>query len=309
MAKKRQGAQRIVIDTDPGVDDAVAILLAFASPELEVLGLTAVAGNVPLDLTQANARALCDLAGRPDAKVFAGCPRPLLRPLVRSRVHGATGLGGAKLPKPKTPLQPRHAVEWLVETVMEAPAGTIALATLGPLTNVATAIAQEPRIAKRLQGIVAMGGASLGNITPAAEFNIFFDPHAAAAVVDSGARIALVPLELTRQALVTKERLARLRALGTPAARAVSTMLAGYTDVEEEGLPLHDPCVIAYLIDPAMFEGTLINVAVETVSELTMGMTLMDWRGVSRRKPNCTVLTRLDAGRFFELLFSRLARL
>jgi len=306
----KAAARPVIIDTDPGVDDAIAILLAFASPELEVLGLTAVAGNVPLALTEVNARRLCELAGRKNAKVFAGCARPRFRPLTCGSMHGATGLGGVDLPAPRMALQPRHAVDWIVDTVMAAPEGALTLCALGPLTNVATAFEREPRVARRLERVVVMGGGTRGNITPAAEFNMFVDPDAAAAVFESGAVLTLVPLDVTRQALMTEARLVALRALGTPVAHAAAAMIEGYGDVEGPGgKPLHDACVIAWLVDPGLFEGAFVHVAVETRSELTLGMTAIDWQGVTGRPPNCTVLTRIDAPRFFDLLLARLARL
>ena len=172
----------IIIDTDPGQDDAVAILLALASAEFEVLGITAVAGNVPLALTEVNARKICELAGRPDIKVYSGAIRPLVRNLVTAEeVHGKTGLDGPVLAEPTMPLQRQYAVDYLVETFMSHPAGTITLCMLGPMTNVALALVREPRIASRIKQIVAMGGGYFeqGNVTPSAEFNIYVDPHAA----------------------------------------------------------------------------------------------------------------------------------
>ena len=169
-------AQKIIIDTDPGQDDAVAILLALASPdEIEVLGITAVAGNVPLSLTEKNARIICELAGQPNVGVYAGCDRPLERKLVTAEhVHGKTGLDGPELPEPKITLKEKHGVDFIIDTIMDEPANTVSLCSLGPLTNVASAILKEPRITKRIKQIVLMGGAyfEVGNITPAAEFNI-----------------------------------------------------------------------------------------------------------------------------------------
>ena len=181
--------RKIIIDTDPGQDDAVAILLALASPELEVLGITAVAGNVPLALTQKNARKICELAGKPETKVFAGAVHPLVRQLVTAEyVHGSTGLDGPDLPEPTMPLQDKHAVDFIVETLMSEPPGSVTLCPLGPLTNIALAITMEPRIVPRIAGIVLMGGGFFegGNTTPAAEFNIYVDPHAADVVFRSG---------------------------------------------------------------------------------------------------------------------------
>lgn len=310
-------ARKIVIDTDPGQDDAVAILLALGSPELRVLGITAVAGNVPLPLTARNARIVCELAGRPDIPVFAGCDRPLKRPLVTAEhVHGKTGLDGPDLAEPTMPLRDAHAVDFLIDTLRAEPPGSVTLCPLGPLTNIAAALARAPGIAPRIAEIVLMGGAyfEVGNITPAAEFNIYVDPEAAAAVFASGVPITVMPLDVTHKALVTKPRNDVFRALGTPVGRAV----AAFTDFFErfdkakygsEGAPLHDPCVTAYLLRPDLFSGRHINVEIETGSELTRGMTVADWWRVTDRAPNATFVGDVDADGFFALLTERLARL
>jgi purine nucleosidase len=308
----------IIIDTDPGQDDAVAILLAFAaSEELELVGITTVAGNVPLPLTAANARKVCELAGRSDMRVFAGCDRPLLRPLhTATEVHGATGLDGPELPEPTMPLQARHAVDFLVETLMQGPAEGFTLCPIGPLTNIAMALLREPRIRTRIREIVLMGGAYFegGNSTPVAEFNIFVDPHAADIVLRSGVNITILPLDATHQALTTAARLSRIRALGTPVAAAVVAMLEFYERYDEakygtDGGPLHDPCVIAFLLRPDLFRGRSVNVVVETTSELTMGQTVVDWWRVTGRPANATMINEVDSDGFFDLLIERLGRL
>ena len=310
--------RRIIIDTDPGQDDAVAILLALASPEeIEVLGITAVAGNVPLMLTARNARIVCELAGRPDIRVFAGCDRPLARPLVTAEhVHGRTGLDGPELPEPRMALEEAHAVDFIVETLRREPPGTVTLCPLGPLTNIATAFRRAPDIAERVQEIVLMGGAyfEVGNITPTAEFNIYVDPEAADIVFGSGAPITVVPLDVTHKALVTPARNAAFRALGTPVGLAVAQMTEFFERFDKEkydaeGAPLHDPCVIARLIRPALFSGRHVNVEIETTSELTLGMTVADWWGVTDRAPNATFLGEVDAEGVFTLLTERLGRL
>ncbi|MBK5924243.1 nucleoside hydrolase [Rhodovulum sulfidophilum] len=310
--------RKIIIDTDPGQDDAVAILLALASPdEIEVLGLTAVAGNVPLALTQKNARMVCELAGRRDIRIFAGCDRPLAGQLVTAEhVHGRTGLDGPTLPEPTMPLQEAHAVAFLIETLRAAPEGEITLCPLGPLTNIATALREAPEIAPRIREIVLMGGAyfEVGNITPAAEFNIFVDPEAAAIVFGSGIPITVMPLDVTHKALVTAPRNAAFRALGTPVGRAVAAMTDFFERYDREkygseGAPLHDPCVTAYLIRPELFRGRHVNVEIETEGRFTRGMTVADWWGVSGRAPNATFMGDLDADGFFGLLTDRLGRL
>ena len=307
----------IIIDTDPGQDDAVAILLALASPELNVLGITAVAGNVPLALTQKNARIVCELAGKPDTLVFAGCDAPLTRKLVTAEhVHGKTGLDGPQLDDPTMPLQDQHAVDWIIDTCRAADKGSITLCPLGPLTNIATALTRAPDIKPAIAEIVLMGGAyfEVGNIPPAAEFNIYVDPEAADIVFTSGLPLTVMPLDMTHKALTTKPRIAAFRQMGT----RVGDMTAAWTDFFErfdmekygsEGAPLHDPTVIAYLINPDLFSGRHINVEIETTSDLTLGMTVADWWGVTDRAPNCTFMGDLDADGFYHLLATRLARL
>jgi purine nucleosidase len=309
--------QKIIIDTDPGQDDAVAILLALASPELEVLGITAVAGNVPLALTQKNARMVCELAGRPDMRVFAGADRPLLRNLVTAEhVHGDTGLNGTELPVPAMPLQPQHAVDFLIDELKHQPTGSVTLCTLGALTNLALALQRAPEIAPRIQQIVMMGGgfSEGGNITPVAEFNIFVDPHAAAIVFGSGIPLVVMPLDVTHQVLTTRKRLDTIAAIGTPVARATVGMLNFFERFDEQkygsdGGPLHDPCVIAYLLRPNLFQGRMCNVEIETQSELTMGMTVVDWWGVTGRPANALFMRTVDADGFFSLLTQRLQTL
>ncbi len=311
-------ARRIIIDTDPGQDDAVAILLALASPEaLEVLGITCVAGNVPLALTSKNARKVCELAGRVDVPVFAGCDAPLARPLVTAEhVHGKTGLDGVELPAPAMPLQPAHAVDFIIETLRREPPGTVTLCPLGPLTNIATAFRRAPDIAGRVAEIVLMGGAyfEVGNITPAAEFNIYVDPEAADIVFRSGATIVVMPLDVTHRALVTPARVRAFAEIGTRVGEVVASWTRFFErfDVAKygtQGAPLHDPTVIAYLLRPALFRGRHINVEIETGSELTRGMTVADWWGVTDRPANARFMGDIDADGFFALLTERLARL
>lgn len=310
--------RKIIIDTDPGQDDAVAILLALASPdELDVLGITAVAGNVPLPLTQKNTRIVCELAGKTDTLVFAGCDAPLSRKLVTAEhVHGKTGLDGPQMADPTMPLQDQHGVDFIIETLRTQDADTVTLCPLGPLTNIAKAFKNAPDIIEKVQEIVLMGGAyfQVGNITPAAEFNIYVDPEAAKIVFDSGLKITVMPLDVTHKALTTRARVDAFRAMGTK----VGDMVAAWTDFFErfdkekygsEGAPLHDPCVIAYLLQPDLFTGRHVNVEVETTSELTLGMTVADWWRVTDRAPNAMFMGDLDADGFFALLTDRLARL
>jgi purine nucleosidase len=307
----------IIIDTDPGQDDAVAILLALASPEIDILGITCVAGNVPLALTEVNARKICELAGKTDVKIYSGAIRPMLRTLVTAEhVHGRTGLDGPVLPEPKMKLEKQHAVDFIVETLMERPAGTVTLCTLGPLTNIGLALVREPRIASRIKRIIAMGGGFFegGNVTPTAEFNIYVDPQAARLVFDSDIPITLIPLDCTHQALTTKARVETFRTMKNKTGPATAQLLDFFERFDEQkygtdGGPLHDPCVIAWLLKPEMFTTRDVNVAVECESELTMGMTVIDWWRVTERKANATVCRGIDADGFFDLLARRLATL
>ena len=307
----------LIIDTDPGQDDAVAILLALASPEINLLGITTVAGNVPLALTQENARKICDLAGRTDMQVFAGLDRPLVRPLVTAEhVHGRTGLDGPVLPDPETPLQEQHAVDYIIDTLRREPAGSVTLAPIGPLSNIAMAMQRAPDIIPRIRQIILMGGAyfEVGNITPAAEFNIYVDPHAAQVVFASGVPVIMMPLDVTHKALTRTDRVAALRAIGNRTGVAVAEMLEFFERFDEakygsDGGPLHDPCTIAWMIAPDIFNGRPCNVEIETASPLTMGMTVVDWWQVSSRPHNALVIGDLDADRFFALITERLANL
>lgn len=309
--------RKIIIDTDPGQDDAVAILLALASPELEVLGITAVAGNVPLPLTARNARIVCELAGRTDIRVFAGCDRPMNRELVTAEyVHGKSGLDGIALPEPTRPLAEGHAVDFLIQTLRDEPEGTVTLCPIGPLTNIATAFQRAPEIVPRVAEIVLMGGAyfEVGNVTPAAEFNIYVDPEAARIVFGSGVPLVVMPLDVTHKVLTTRARVEAFRALGTRVGHAV----ASWTDFFErydmakygsEGAPLHDPCTIAYLLQPDLFSGRHINVEIETEGRFTTGMTVADWWRVTDRPANAMFMRDVDADGFYRLLTERLARL
>ncbi len=306
----------IILDCDPGQDDAIALLLALASPdEIELLAVTAVAGNVPLRLTEGNARRVLTLAGRSEVPVHVGCDRPLLRPLETAEyVHGATGLDGAELPPPAAGPAPGHAADAMIALVMSRPAGTVTLCATGPLTNLALALRKEPRLAERLAGIVLMGGAiELGNVTPAAEFNIYVDPHAADIVFGCAAPITMFGLDVTHKVLVTEPRLRAIEAIGTPVARAAAGLLDFYSRFDrdrygEPGGPLHDPCVIAHLVDPSLFRGKACPVMIEREG-VCAGRTVVDWWNMHRHPPTATVMRDVDADRFFKLLTERLARL
>ncbi|VVT28696.1 nucleoside hydrolase [Hoeflea sp. EC-HK425] len=309
--------RKIIIDTDPGQDDAAAIMLALASPELEVLGVTAVAGNVPLALTARNAGIVTEICGRSDISVYAGADRPLARKLVTAEhVHGKTGLDGIDLFEPARPLETVHAVDFIIETLRREPAGTVTLCPLGPLTNIATVIERAPDVVERIKEIVLMGGGYFegGNITPSAEFNIYVDPEAAKIVFGTGVAITMMPLDVTHKVLTTRVRVERLRANGNRPSVAMADMLEFFERFDEEkygtdGGPLHDPTVIAWLIDPGMFSGRSCNVEIETGSDLTLGATVVDWWKVTGRTENAFVVRDVDADRFFDLFIERVSRL
>lgn len=311
-------ARKIIFDTDPGQDDAVALLLAIASPEdIEILGVTAVAGNVPLALTSRNARIVCELGGRTDLPVHAGCDAPLARKLVTAEnVHGSTGLDGIALRPPQMPLAAGHAVDFIIDTLRREAEGTVTLVAVGPLTNLATAFDRAPDIIPRIAEVVIMGGAyfEVGNVTPAAEFNIFVDPEAAKIVFEAGVPLTIMPLDVTHRALTDRTWVEGMRALGTRVGEAV----ASWTDFFErydrakynsEGAPLHDPCAVAWLIRPELFSGKHINVVIETEGQYTAGMTVADWWGVTDRAPNAMFIRDVDRDGLFALLSERIGRL
>lgn len=304
----------LIIDCDPGVDDAIALLLTLAAPELDLLGITAVAGNVPLVLTEKNARKICQLAGRTEIGVYAGCPRPMMRTLVTAEhVHGSSGLEGAELPEPTMPLRSQHAVSFLTEQLTQAQQ-PITIAALGPLTNIAIALIQQPAIVQNIEEIVIMGGAiARGNVTPSAEFNFYVDPHAAKVVFESGAKLTLLSLDVTHQVLTTPERLGKMRAIGSPVSQAAADLLAyyGVADAVKHGLPgapLHDPCVIAYLLKPDLFVGQAARVAIETQGELNLGRSVVDFLPGVMQSANATVMQTVDAAGFYQLLMDSLGR-
>ncbi len=307
----------VIIDCDPGQDDAINLLLALSSPdELDVLGITAVAGNVPLRLTQRNARLMCDLAGRPGVKVYAGCDRPLVRRLkTAEKVHGSTGIDGIEIATPRHPLEPVHAVDFIVATLRAGTdAGTVLVPT-GPLTNIAMAMIKAPDIVPKIEKIVLMGGAMKegGNHSPSAEFNILVDPDAAHVVLECGRPIVMMGLDVTHQVLASAARIARIRELANPVADAVCGMLEFFSRFDSakygsDGSPLHDPCTVAWLLRPGIFEGKACNVTVETQSALTLGHTAVDFWHVTDRPHNVTWMHAADADAFYDLLVERLAR-
>jgi purine nucleosidase len=283
----------IIIDTDPSPDDAVAILMALASPEeLDVLAITTVAGNVPVSLTTRNALKTLELARLAATPVYQGAAGPLARPLITAEhVHGRTGFDGYDLPHPVTPRAKGFAPDAIVDLVMARPRGEVTLCCLAPLTNIALALAKEPRLGEHLREIVMMGGSFSegGNVTPAAEFNIHVDPEAARQVLRCGAPVTMIPLDCTHQARTTMTRLEKLRAIGTPVGEAFYHLLNFNKLFDQqkygwEGGPLHDATVIARLLAPAIFSGRKVHVEVECTSPLTLGMTVVDWWGVTVKR-------------------------
>ncbi|GAL96118.1 inosine-uridine preferring nucleoside hydrolase [Acetobacter tropicalis NRIC 0312] len=309
--------QKLIIDTDPGQDDAIAIMLALASPHIDLLGIIAAAGNVSVEQTAENACKILELAKRQDIKVYKGCPRPIRRPPITAQhVHGQTGMDGPDLPTPLHTPEQQHGVTFLLETLAAHPAHTITLVTIGPMTNLAAALVQAPETVARLKQVVAMGGAwsETGNITPAAEFNAFADPDAMAIALNSGLPVTLVPLDITHRFLITPDRLEALAKLPGHCAKAAHAMLtfSARFDLNKygwPGAPLHDPCTIGYVLCPHLFAGKTINVEVEVSSPLTLGATVVDWWQVTGRPPNATFLRSVDDNGLWTLILESLSRL
>lgn len=310
--------RRTILDCDPGQDDAVNLLLAMASAEtLDIAGITTVAGNVPRDLAQRNARIICDLAGRRDIPVFAGAAAPLVCDLVTAEhVHGGTGLDGMEIVDPATPLQDADAADFIVETLRAAPDPGVTLVPTGPLTNIAHALDRAPDIVAKIESIALMGGALRegGNYTPSAEFNIYVDPHAAQKVLSCGRPIAMFGLDVTHKVLASSERVRRIAEIGTPVARAVAGMLGYFGRFDSakygvDGAPLHDPCTVVWLLAPDLFRLKPCHVAVETDSSLTRGHTAVDFWGVTGKTPNVDWAWDVDATGFYDLLTESLSRL
>ncbi len=317
MEEDREVRSKIIIDTDPGQDDAVAILLALASPELDILGITCVAGNVELELTTLNACKICELARRSEIAVIAGAERPLARPLITAKhVHGRTGLDGAELPKPTMKVMPGGADDFIINKLMTTKSKEITLCALGPLTNIALAMNKQPKIKSKIDKIVMMGGGFFegGNITPAAEFNIYVDPEAASTVMNSGVKIVMMPLDVTHKVLATKNFIQKVAFIGSNSGEAVSGLLNffGRYDSKKygsDGAPLHDPNVIAYLLRPEYYFGKDINVEIELISDLTLGMTVADWWEVTTKKKNVFFVNDVEPDLVLDLLLSRLGTL
>ncbi|WP_394208010.1 nucleoside hydrolase [Pseudomonas putida] len=308
----------LIIDTDPGADDVVALFLAMASPdELNIRAITTVAGNVRLDKTSRNARLAREWAGREDIPVYAGAGRPLVRtPIYAADVHGEEGLTGVQVHEPKAALAQGNAVQFLVDTLGAAKPHSITVAMLGPQTNLALALIQRPDIAQGIKEVVVMGGAHFngGNITPAAEFNLYADPHAAEVVLASGVPLTYLPLDVTHKLLTSDARLKQLAAVNNQASKRVVDILNAYIthDMDLYGMPggpVHDASVIAYLLKPELFSGRRIHMSIDSREGPTFGQTIADWYGVLKQPANALWVEQGDAQGLFDLLSARLARL
>ncbi|MHC6226067.1 nucleoside hydrolase [Pseudomonas sp. X10] len=314
-----QAAPRdLIIDTDPGADDVVALLLAMASPdELKIRAITTVAGNVRLDKTSRNARLAREWGGREEIPVYAGAGRPLVRaPIYAANVHGEEGLTGVQVHEPRKGLAKGNAVQYLIDTLGQAEPHSITVAMLGPQTNLALALIQQPDIVKGIKEVVVMGGAHFngGNITPVAEFNLFADPHAAEVVLASGAKLTYLPLDVTHKLLTSDARLEQLAAVNNQASKRVVDILNAYIqyDMQHYGMPggpVHDASVIAYLLKPELFSGRQVHMVVDSREGPTFGQTVADWYGALKQPANVMWIENGDAQGFFDLLSARLARL
>ncbi|MBK5374911.1 nucleoside hydrolase [Pseudomonas sp. TH43] len=315
-----QAAEKIdlIIDTDPGADDVVALLFALASPEeLNIRALTTVAGNVRLDKTSRNARLAREWAGREDVPVYAGAPKPLMRtPIYAENIHGKEGLSGVTVHEPKKGLAEGNAVNYLIDTLKKAKPHSITIAMLGPQTNLALALIQEPEIVQGIKEVVVMGGAHFngGNITPVAEFNLFADPQAAEVVLKSGVKLTYLPLDVTHKILTSDARLKQIAALNNNASKIVGDILNEYIkgDMEHYGIPggpVHDATVVAYLLKPELFTGRSVNVAIDSREGITFGQTVVDWYDGLKQPKNAFWVENGDAQGFFDLLTERLKRL
>tara|TARA_B100001250_G_scaffold412319_1_gene443212 strand:+ start:1470 stop:2408 length:939 start_codon:yes stop_codon:yes gene_type:complete len=309
--------RKIIIDTDPGQDDALALMTAFGSDKLDVLGVTCVAGNVPLNLTTENALKICELSGMEEIPVFRGSERPLKRKLVTAEhVHGKTGLDGTELHLKKKELEELDAVNFIIKSILENNPKEITLCALGPLTNLANALIKKPEISELINEIVLMGGGFFegGNITPAAEFNIYVDPEAAKIVLGSGIKITMLPLDVTHKTLVDREFLQKLRSSGKKSASEAAKLLDFFERYDKQkygsqGGPLHDPNVIVYLLEPSIYKGKLVNVDIELESNLTRGMTVVDWWGVTDRQSNVYYINEVNRDAFFNRVLKNVLNL
>jgi len=311
--------KKIILDCDPGHDDAVAIMLAAANTNIEILGITCVGGNATLENTTNNALKVCTLIGKTDIPIYAGSDKPIKFDLITAEhVHGKSGLeieGSPLKIKNDYKIKDLHAVDFIIQACLKQPE-PIYLCPTGPLTNIALALQKEPVIKKNIKEIIFMGGVgmSLGNITPSAEFNVYVDPHAANIVLNSGIPLVMMGLDVTHKVNVNDRIIEDIKLNGNKSSIFFADLMKFYSKFhrklyEIDETPLHDPCVIAYLIDPSIFEGKFVNVQVEENSSLTRGETVVDWLGVSAKPPNCYVMVDADQKKFFSLLQKELIKL
>lgn len=308
--------KRIIIDTDPGIDDALAILLALASPELRVEGLVTVHGNCTLEQATTNALGLLELAGRPDLPVVPGAPRPLVQPLLTApETHGETGMGYGRLPDPSRGPVDRHGVEWMIETLLDSP-GEVEVVALGPLTNIALALRMAPQIATAIPRLTIMGGAIRegGNTTPLAEFNTFCDPHAAHIVYQSGIPTTMVPLDVTYQVVLTTEHVDRLLETDSPVTRFVADSTRFYMEFHDqyqsiEGCVINDPLALALTFAPHLVATEAHPVGVDISGGTSMGKTYADFHRIRAKEPTIDVALGVDVAAFMDLFLERIERL
>jgi purine nucleosidase len=310
--------KKIILDCDPGQDDAVALALAMAAKdEIEILGVTTVAGNVPLNLTQRNARIMCEMCHRSDVKVYAGSEKPMAQELVTAEhVHGKSGLDGIEIYEPSHSLEEKHAIDFIIESCLAAEHNSLILVPTGPLTNIGLAIDREPGILPKIKEIILMGGArkEAGNITPSAEFNIYVDPEAAKLVLQCGRPIVMMSLDVTHQVLTTQKRVDKIRNLDSSVGEGIAALIEFYERYDEEkyhldGAPLHDPCTVAYLLKPELFKLKNVNVEIETGGTFTRGTTVVDYWEVTDRIPNVQWAYEVDDEEFFDLLNQYLSKI
>jgi len=310
--------KKIILDCDPGQDDAVALALAMAAKdEIEILGVTTVAGNVPLNLTQRNARIMCEMCHRSDVKVYAGAEKPMAQELVTAEhVHGKSGLDGIEIYEPSHSLEEKHAIDFIIESCLAAKLNSLILVPTGPLTNIGLAIDREPDILPKIKEIVLMGGArkEAGNITPSAEFNIYVDPEAAKLVLQCGRPIVMMSLDVTHQVLTTQKRVDTIRNIDSSVGEGIAALIEFYERYDEEkyhldGAPLHDPCTVAYLLKPELFKFKNVNVEIETGGTFTRGTTVVDYWEVTDRIPNVQWAYEVDDEGFFDLLNQYLSKI
>ena len=306
--------KKIIIDTDPGHDDAIALMIAMLSSHLEILGVTTVAGNVPVDLTTKNALKICELLGREDINVFSGSKKPLERELVTAEyVHGKSGLDGPLLPEPKIKEDKLIAHEFIIQKIEQYENKSITICALGPLTNIAKVIISKPQLVKKIKEIILMGGSFFegGNITQVAEFNIFVDPEAAKIVFDSNIPITMFPLDVTHKVLATKDYISNFKNVKNTICKVVHELLTFFSkyDMEKHGFlgaPLHDTNVIIYILKPELYKWKYVNVDIETISELTLGMTVVDWWDKTKKKKNAKFVYDANVQSVLQLILEKL---